>query len=102
MISKSFTGNQFTPSVDHLIAVFFPEPTDGVKVLKGEPQRVHLGVTGRTHGIVAMRIHPLPQGAMSLLGFERRDPRGRRRGRRCENVLKDPFAAFDRRGSVRV
>ena len=102
MISKSFTGNQFTSCVDNLIPVFFPEPTTGIKVFKGEPQRVHLGVAGRTHGIVAMSIHPLPQGAMSLFGFERRDPRGRRRGRRCENVLKDPFTAFDRRGSVRV
>src|SRR5205823_341502 len=77
---------------------------DGVKVLEGETQRVHLGMASRTGWVGAVLLHalaerPLERHLLVLLQFGH--IRWRRWGRRAQELLQHPATPLDRRGAGR-
>ena len=75
----------------------------GVEVLERKAERVHHLVTARAHRIRAMLLHALAHGpGLLALVLERRHVGWRRRRRRAEQVLENPFAAQHRRGALGV
>ena len=97
-LERLATG-QDTGRLDGELTVLLTETTDGVEVLEGEAERVHLRVTVRARRIRAVLFHALAKrsGQLGFVSFgQLGNVRGGRRRRCAENLFENPAASLDR------
>lgn len=97
-----FSGaGQSAGGVDGCLAIEVAPFADGIKIFEAEAEGIHAAVATGTGGILAMGFHLHAEGeaAIALGLLKRGDGRGRRRGRRVEEIFEDPAAAQNRGGA---
>jgi len=85
-IGERLSSQQFARHVHRLISFFLAPHAHGVKILERQAKRIHSIVATAAQRFIAVHFQRFPQGGFVVLEvfsgvFQRRNVRGRRRGR---------------------